>query len=186
MSTLAAVLWLALPVTLGGFTHVIAIKKDVLPSLAQVRLDGGATVRGKPLFGENKTLRGAIVMIAATIFWTIVVDAFEPEARYVPESVLSSWALGSLLGLGYILGELPNSFLKRQLGIAPGEPAPGQLAPALWVADQVDSALGLLLLLSLWKVPTLGFVVLLLSVTLVIHPVVAAIMVALGLKRRVG
>ena len=57
-------------------------------------------------------------------------------------------ALGAWSALGFMLGELPNSFVKRQLDIAPGETGPGggrwQLA-----ADRLDSGVGLLLAASL-------------------------------------
>jgi CDP-2,3-bis-(O-geranylgeranyl)-sn-glycerol synthase len=42
-------------------------------------------------------------------------------------------------------GELPNSFLKRQLGIAPGAPASGPVTSRLFpVIDRIDSAFGAL------------------------------------------
>ena len=46
-------------------------------------------------------------------------------------------------------GELPNSFLKRQLGIAPGSAAPGTIAgPVFFALDRVDSLLGMLVALA--------------------------------------
>ena len=44
----------------------------------------------------------------------------------IPQGVaLIVGAGGLLLGTGYIVGELPNSFAKRQLAIAPGAPGQG-------------------------------------------------------------
>ena len=55
---------------------------------------------------------------------------------------------GLLLGLGVVLGELPNSFLKRRLGVAPG----GQSNLLLTIYDQADFVLVVwLLLLPLWR-----------------------------------
>ena len=46
-------------------------------------------------------------------------------------------------------GELPNSFVKRQLGIRPGECPRGRLAAAAqFVADRIDSGIGMLLAVS--------------------------------------
>lgn len=190
--TIAQALWLALPVTLAGLTHVVALKKNVLPGLAGIRLDGGLELRGRPLFGANKTLRGALIMIGASVVWTSVVDALQrglgldDSIRFIPYTQLGSLGYGVLLGLAYIAGELPNSVIKRQLGIAPGEAAPGRLARTFWVLDQVDSALAVLLCLCPYRVPSLLFAATVLAVTLLLHPSVAALMVALGLKRRVG
>ena len=62
--------------------------------------------------------------------------------------------LGVWTGFGFMAGELPNSFLKRQLGIEPGEMAGGPISRwALFALDRCDSILGLLLALSL-VVPT--------------------------------
>ena len=52
--------------------------------------------------------------------------------------------------------------------------------------DQVDSALGVLLALALLRPPSVVFAVVLLAITMLLHPTVAALMVALGLKDRVG
>ncbi|MFI5342228.1 MAG: CDP-archaeol synthase, partial [Candidatus Methylomirabilales bacterium] len=46
--------------------------------------------------------------------------------------------LGTALGLGAMLGELPNSFVKRRLGIAPGGCAHGIPGPVFYLWDQVD------------------------------------------------
>lgn len=192
MLALAQVLWLALPVLVGGALHIAAIRHDALPALARLPLDGGLTVRGRRLFGDNKTVRGVVVMVGGTVAATLALDVL---ARLVP--VLSALPLarvqaehpaawGALLGTGYILGELPNSFAKRQLDIAPGQAAPGRLRGAFWVADQVDSLLGILLMLSLVWVPTPAVALGLVALTLAIHPAMAAVMVGLGLKQRIG
>jgi CDP-2,3-bis-(O-geranylgeranyl)-sn-glycerol synthase len=63
-------------------------------------------------------------------------------------------ALGACAGLGFMLGELPNSFVKRQIGIAPGEASRN---PRKWtgqfVVDRLDSGIGMLTAVSL-AVPT--------------------------------
>ena len=191
MSDLGRALWLALPVVLGGLTHVAVIRRGYLSGLA-VPLDGGATLRGRRLLGDNKTVRGALVMIAATSAWTAAqwlahrTGAAPWRWHPIDPAELAWWKVGPLLGAGYILGELPNSALKRQLDIRPGGPAPGGLRPLFWLIDQLDSAVGVLALLALVWSPPAGIALALVAVCLVVHPAVAAIMVMLGLKSRIG
>ena len=62
--------------------------------------------------------------------------------------------LGALAGFGFMLGELPNSFVKRQLDIAPGMAPSGKLGTTItFVVDRVDSIVGMLAAIS-FAVPT--------------------------------
>ena len=192
MTSLQQSVWLCLPLILGGITHVAVIKRNVLPSLARLRLDGGMKLRGRDLFGANKTVRGAVVMICATMFWTSILDGIQAalnldaNLRYIPIDQLGSLSLGFLLGSAYIVGELPNSLVKRQLNIHPGSAASGPLQKLFWLVDQVDSTVAVLAVLCFVKTPNLEVYLILIGFTLVLHPVIATLMVALGLKQRVG
>ena len=192
MTSLQQSVWLCLPLILGGITHVVVIKRNVLPSLARLRLDGGMKLRGRDLFGANKTVRGAVVMICATMFWTSILDGIQAalnldaNLRYIPIDQLGSLSLGFLLGSTYIVGELPNSLVKRQLNIHPGSAASGPLQKLFWLVDQVDSIVVVLAVLCFVKTPNLEVYLILIGFTLVLHPVIATLMVALGLKQRVG
>jgi hypothetical protein len=99
---------------------------------------------------------------------------------------VSPLVCGAILGGGYVAGELPNSFVKRRLEIAPGAAAPGKLRALFWILDQLDSLVGILAFMSVVWVPPLAIVALLVGVTLCIHPTMALLMVARGLKQRVG
>jgi hypothetical protein len=184
--------WLALPVVFGGLTHVLVLQRNWFASLARAPVDGGLKVRGRRLFGCNKTWRGVATMCGATVVWTAVFDALETQLfpdlglRVVEPTVLGSTALGLLLGSGYVLGELPNSFVKRQLDIFPGMAAPGRWANLSWLIDQVDSALGVLILLSFVAAPGIAVWAAVLGLTVFVHPAVSALMVLLGIKSRVG
>ena len=187
MSPFLPAVWMALPVVLGGLAHVAVIRLDLLPSLARIPLDGGLTFRGRPLFGPNKTLRGLLVMITATALGSLVLAhlgsvglaAVEPQIR---------WPLGwgACLGLGYLLGELPNSFLKRQLDVPPGGEALGRGRLLFSFLDQADSLVGVVLVarcITPLPCPVMAW---LLVLGLVIHPLVGLLMIQLGLKRRLG
>lgn len=121
-----------------------------------IPLDGGLRVRGRRVFGENKTVRGFVVMVpaAAFSFWglsVIVMTAAPAFANSLwPISSRAYALLGAWAGLGFMLGELPNSFIKRQLDVAPGQPPRGRLAGLVsFVVDRLDSIVGALVAISL-------------------------------------
>lgn len=102
-----------------------------------------------------------------------------------PISTFAYFLLGAWVGLGFMLGELPNSFVKRQLDIAPGMP------PAhLWgqrfcfAVDQLDSVVGGLLALSLVvPVPAWTWIHLIVAGA-VVHWGFNVVFVWIGLKTR--
>jgi CDP-diglyceride synthetase len=190
MTLLLQLAWLAIPVIVAGFVHLTVLKFDLLPGLRALPIDGKATYRGRRVFGDNKTWRGAVVTITSMTVtawalarlhvccWHLPTLAPFAEARPI--------AWGLLLGTGYIVGELPNSFCKRQLGIGPGESGAGAVGRTFWVIDQLDSLAGMLLFAwSVWQ-PPLALVLLLAAIMLVAHPIGAWIMVLFGLKDRIG
>jgi len=132
------------------------------------------------LFGRNKTWRGALVMftgvaLATGVVWDLMPDSIQDESWLV---------VGALIGLGTVAGELPNSFLKRRLGIGPGERrlTPGGIA--LIVYDQADFVPGIAIcLLPVWTMPLdtllIGFVA-----VAAVHFVVNVIGYAIGAREQ--
>lgn len=190
MTLILQLLWLAVPVIASGLVHLAVMKLDLFPGLRRLPIDGGLTFRGKRVCGDNKTWRGAIVTITSVTAgaWALAqLDACCLQLpMLVPFAEEQPLQWGFLLGAGYIFGELPNSFLKRQLGIGPGEIGSGLVGAVFWVVDQVDSLAGMLLFV--WPVwhPPAGLVLLLFAIMLVAHPIAAWVMVLAGLKQRVG
>ena len=189
MTLIGQVSWLALPVILGGAVHIAVIKLDWLAALARLPLDGGVTFRGQRLLGAHKTVRGAFTMVGATAIFTLAQawlfhrSAWGRAASLVDFDRVHPLLWGALLGGGYIVGELPNSFAKRRLRVPPGARAAGAL---FWLADQVDGLLGVLACMCLVWVPPVAVVAGLVALTLLAHPAMALVMMGLGLKRRVG
>jgi CDP-archaeol synthase len=184
------VFWFMLPVVIAGLIHVAVIKLGWLAALARYPLDQRLTVKGRRLLGDNKTVRGALVMTGATAIVTFLLaripGSLPSRLAVDPAQVTRPAIWGLLLGAGYILGELPNSLIKRQIGIAPGAAAAGRLKMFGWIVDQIDSVVGAFLALAvIWR-PDPAFIALVIAVTLVLHPSVAALMVALNLKERIG
>ncbi len=138
--------WLTAPILLAGLAHVAVITLDLAPGLARP-IDAGRRWRGRPLLGANKTWRGFVVMPAATAM-TIAAQqilaarsprlaALAPLAARAP----AAWVVGAICGAAYVVAELPNSFVKRRLGIAPGTSAP-RARMAQYIVDQLDSVVG--------------------------------------------
>jgi CDP-diglyceride synthetase len=115
------VVWVFLPL-LGAFiAHAPVLRFGLFPGLARP-IDGGATFRGRRIFGDNKTWRGAIVMTSGVVAAACLLAQAPAYWSRLPEGIQHAgpWVFGLLLGLGAVVGELPNSFLKRQLDIGAG------------------------------------------------------------------
>jgi CDP-diglyceride synthetase len=183
-------LWLALPVIAAGLVHLAVLKLDLWPGLRRMPLDGGLTFRGKRLFGDNKTWRGAIVTIGTMTVAAWAMAQLNACCWHLPVLVpfaeTHSVIWGLLLGTGYIVGELPNSFAKRQLAIAPGAPGQGLAGRVFWVIDQLDSLVGMLIFIAPIWTPSLAMLAAIVAIMLVAHPVSAWVMMWFGLKDRVG
>jgi hypothetical protein len=144
-----------LPVLGAPVAHAPVLRWDLLRGLARP-IDGGARVRGRRVFGDNKTWRGAVVMSAGVVGASVALSRFDWFRRRLPDRLLSEGPVvyGALLAAGTVAGELPNSFVKRQLGIEPGGRrwTPGGVV--LVVVDQADFVGGVWLALRpLWRMP---------------------------------
>jgi hypothetical protein len=104
-----------------------------------------------------------------------------PGLEYFDYEEANLLALGLLLGLGFVIGELPNSFIKRQLDVPPG--AHGGFWHTL--ADQLDSVIGALLTLSFIWVPPLRVWIVALVLGTGLHMAVNGVFVLLGVKRHI-
>ncbi len=104
------------PLLLAGFTFIAYLKSPLAPLFNQP-LDYGKHWGNHPIFGAHKTWRGFLIMPLATCMWGTLVTLFVSAQTY---EFSLSWKY-ILVGLSYALGELPNSFLKRRLGILPGK-----------------------------------------------------------------
>ncbi|HSD87589.1 MAG TPA: CDP-archaeol synthase [Kofleriaceae bacterium] len=149
-------------------------------------IDAGRSWRGHRLFGDNKTWRGIVVaVVGCTIGVAIQMAIGHRVGRValVDYREPSTIALGMVMGLGATLGELPNSFVKRQLGIAPGKTAGGWTRVLFYIWDQVDLVIGAWPLVALWVAPDLVLVVASVGLVLALHPVVSVIGYIIGARR---
>lgn len=180
---LALVASLFSPLFLGLVLHGLCIKLGWL-RFAAVPIDRGAHIRGRPLFGANKTYRGVLaVSLGSALGYCTqgLTPALQPQAwAGLSPAVLA--ALGLLIGTAAMLSELPNSFLKRQLAIAPGAPAAGPAAGLFYLYDQVDFLVGAWLVVCIWVPPTLSLVLWSVLYVVVVHQVISLAGARLGMR----
>ncbi|NLG02623.1 MAG: CDP-archaeol synthase, partial [Clostridia bacterium] len=91
--------------------------------------------------------------------------------------------LGLLLGLGYSLFELPNSFLKRRLDIIPGKPTTGIKKYFFVFLDQADSVFGCCLVVCLFDQMSFAFYLLYVLVGALTHIIVNMLLYAAKLRK---
>jgi len=145
--------YLFAPVLLGLTAHGICIKFGWLNFLVHA-VDGGAEFRGKRVFGANKTWRGIAAMALGTALGSAIQAIWLHNYESVRALELFDYSLskalpvGLLMGLACGLSELPNSFIKRQLDIAPGATASGWINAIFYILDQVDFLVGIWIVLA--------------------------------------
>ena len=134
-------LWFFLPAAAANAIPIFLAKAPLLANY-KTPLDFGLKLRGKPVFGKNKTYRGLIggIIIAIIVLWlqqrlfassSFLSDRFIDVLDY---STLNTIVLGALFGLGALGGDAIESFFKRQLDIAPGK--------SWFPFDQIDYIVG--------------------------------------------
>lgn len=196
MSPISGILLLLLPLLLGGVCNMMFVKTAQFRTLA-VPIDRGKTTRdGKRLLGENKTWKGFFGMVVFTALW---MACFEFAALWsqtiaansllkFPEEPIPTTGLvyGMLLGLAYVIFELPNSYVKRRLNILPGTNADGMKGKFFLMLDQIDSAIGCALVLPLMYDAYMLDLVLFILFGAVIHYLANLMLFLVGLKSQAG
>ena len=140
-----------IPLIVSNVLHMVLVKKNGLSSLC-IPLNS-------TLFGPNKTLRGFLfVPFVNGILYLVVnwpggwlLSGLSPE-YYLQQEInigdinflnllLLQASIGAVYGLFYMLFELPNSWIKRRMGIASGESST-RFRWFFTLLDKTDSAIG--------------------------------------------
>lgn len=111
-------IFLILPTLTSGLAFILCLK--LTKNKFNYPLDSGVKWKGKRLFGENKTIKGPICMGTFSVvfgYLTYLIIRSYLNLKVTDSQVLFSFLL---IGVIYSLGELPNSFIKRQLSIPAG------------------------------------------------------------------
>lgn len=179
-------LYLFAPLVVSSALSGIVMRFDLLHALKRP-VDGGATFRGARVFGDGKTWRGVVVAVvgcvAAVAIQKRVVGERVGDAAVVDYAQVNEFLIGAAMGLGATLGELPNSFVKRRLGIAAGKQTRGPLAAVFYVWDQVDLLTTTWPLLAFWVRPSLPLVAGSVVVAMSVHPAVSWVGWAIGARK---
>ena len=140
-----------IPVILSGVANMAWCKSCVLKKTQKPIDNGKSFIDGKRIFGDNKTWKGVIGYVLFNTVFTVLCGLICKAASfegydffYIEHSntVLYNIIVGILLGLAYSLFELPNSFLKRRIGITPGKTTSGFYKAFFVFLDQADSIFG--------------------------------------------
>ncbi|HTF80645.1 MAG TPA: CDP-archaeol synthase [Cytophagales bacterium] len=161
------VLVVLLPLTITNILHMLVVKWNLLQDLAQpISL---------PALGKGKTWRGFlfVTIVNGLVLWLLSLWL----QLHLPQAL----GLGMLLGFAYILFELPNSYMKRRLGIPSGSQHPKH-AWLFSIIDKTDSAFGVMMVYYLVSDITLAQAITLFLVSSCTHILLSFLMVSLKLK----
>ena len=147
------------PTILAGVMVMLWCKLPILKAIAKPIDFGKNFADGRRIFGDNKTWKGMLgYILFNTLFSVLWGFACQGKAlhdlnffyQYHENTIPFNLLIGVLLGLGYSLFELPNSFLKRRLGIEPGKTMKGWQKVLFVFLDQSDSIFGCVLVVCLF------------------------------------
>lgn len=140
-------------------------------------LDNHLSIRGRRIFGANKTVRGLVagVLASTLVFWieTLFAESLAPYAL-LDYATAHPLVFGPLFGAGALLGDAAKSFAKRQADIPPGHSWPP--------FDQVDWVIGALVAISPFYMFAIPVYLLSLFLGGALHPVVNIAGYRLGIK----
>lgn len=174
----AQALYLFSPLLLAACLSAIVIRFDLL-ARAKRPIDGGASWRGARVLGDGKTWRGVAVAIVGTIAGVALqkhaIGDHAARLAVVDYGHASPFALGVVLGAAAMAGELPNSFVKRRLGVPRGGTARGLLRPLFYAWDQVDLLTTAWPALLPWVRPSTLLVIASFLLAMIVHPLVALV-----------
>lgn len=192
LSAITCASFVILAFVAAGFVQTFWLRSE-LSKRFSAPIDGGRVFRKRRIFGDNKTWRGFIAIVPAVALAFVafrVLFAILPGNLLDglwPLSILQYAGLGCLVGMGFMLGELPNSFIKRQFDIPPGGQPTQPFSRRLgFLVDRFDSIIGgMLCLVCAVPVPIATYFYILLLGP-VIHLAFNVLLYRLGVKSRLG
>jgi hypothetical protein len=178
--------WIFLPLVGSFLAQLPAIRFDLLRGLKRP-IDGGATFRGRRLFGDNKTWRGALMMFSGTFVAALLLSRLDGYWSKIPDGIRDAGPVlfGLLLGAGTVLAELPSSFVKRQIGIAPGAQSRSVAGVLISIWDQGDFVPGVFVALLPIHVMTAAQALWSFAVVAGLHLAISVVGYALGSRKTI-
>lgn len=131
------IILIIVPVLLAGLGFILVLQQRWCLFLRHP-LDGGRLFNGLPLLGPSKTWSGPVIMTVGTML--VGVFMFGQIRGFSGTDIFYVALSYGLVGLLYSIGELPNSFIKRRLGVPAGGVSPRFVSSAVFqVVDTFDS-----------------------------------------------
>ncbi|MDJ0721277.1 MAG: CDP-archaeol synthase [Desulfobacterales bacterium] len=191
MSPISKIFYLILPVILAGITNMIFIKVPILNTF-KIPIDNGILLSdGKRIFGDHKTWKGFFGMIVFTSFWFVFFMVLAKGSKFCANlslipykqfSFIQGMIAGALWGFGYVLFELPNSYIKRRINIQPGKTGKGFIGILFSFFDQADSVLGCLAMLLIFYFPSTQDIIAIFALSVIVHYIMNIVLYLLKLK----
>jgi CDP-diacylglycerol--serine O-phosphatidyltransferase len=142
MKILAEIVYFVFPLLFAGLIHHLIIIKYNLFSFLAIPIDRNIRYNNKPIFGKSKTWRGLLIVPIFSSIGCLIVSYL-----VTAPTTLNPLFTGLLIGFGYAVAELPNSFIKRQLSINSGEKENNRAYGVFLLVDQIDSVVGAIIIL---------------------------------------
>ena len=149
-----------MPVIISGILNMLFTKTTIYKKY-NFPIDGNKTLKdGKRIFGANKTWIGVISMVFFCTLTQVLcgfickglnIEYLNYFYNIKPNMLENNILIGLLLGFAYMICELPNSFIKRRIGIAPGKSGEKLFKILFLIIDQMDSMIGVMLILYMFS-----------------------------------
>jgi len=161
MTLILSALYFFLPAYIGNSIPVVIRKINFL----NYPIDFGKKFRGKRIFGNNKTIRGLLFGVLAGIAIFHLQKYLYINFESVRNISLFDYSnmhcvYGLFMALGALVGDMVESFFKRQKGIKSGE--------TWWGFDQVDFVIGAFVFTSPFFVPNISVIIVLIVLSSVL------------------
>lgn len=136
----------------------------------------GKKFRKKRILGKSKTWRGILVGVLTGIIIVCIQKYLLPNVSFalIDYSEVNALLLGFLMGAGALIGDLVESFFKRQVGIKPGKP---------WIPfDQTDWVFGSIIFSMIYVELDLKSILIAIVILGILHPTANSIGYLLKLR----
>jgi CDP-2,3-bis-(O-geranylgeranyl)-sn-glycerol synthase len=123
---------------------------------------------GSRILGDGKTIEGLSIGVIAGTFVGVIESIVQPQINSYAETFgaqlpMMSFSIALLISLGTLFGDMGGSFIKRRLNLKRGK--------EVMFLDQWNFIIGSLLFIFLLTPITIWMVIIMLSITFVVHRV---------------
>ena len=119
LKELVDVIWIVLPAYIANGAPVVAAKLLSKLGLRRHPIDFGKNfLDGKRIFGDSKSWEGLVSGVMGGVLTGFI------QSSLTNNLIVKGILTGFVLGLGAMMGDLIGAFIKRRLGLRPGEPLP--------------------------------------------------------------